>query len=282
MKKKRTTFFIKIVGILIIISIVILVIEFKRDKIVSSLSMSAPTKDDPVPIKRAAWEFAGVEPPFKITEKAISEGKIIFQKNCASCHGRRGYKTDHPLAMHGLHHVNADYIWFVTRGKSGTAMPSFKKSLSYKDRWKVILYVHARIAGREPMRMANGTMPAYLSPEFEPGDYFKLGEWYFNKNEFIDASIYYKLAYMRDPKNIIAANDLALSFFYAGKTDRAVKIISDVAKKVPSSQQIWLTYGFIEKSIDTDKAAAAFRHAIKLGPQTAVGLAAGRYLEQIK
>ncbi len=284
--KKRMTFFIKAAGVLIIVLIIVLIVilatNFKKSKIVSSLTASAPTKDDPVPIKRASWEFAGIEPPFEVTEKIIDEGKTIFQKNCATCHGKHGEKTAHPLAVHGLHHVNADYIWFITRGKEGTAMPSFKETLSYKDRWKVILYVHTHITGREPMRMANSTMPAYLPPEFNPDDYYKLGEWYFTKDEFVDAVIYFKLAYMKNPKNIIAANNLALALFYIGKTDQATKIISDVSKATPSNQQTWLTYGFIEKDIDTDTAAAAFRNAIKLGPQTAIGLAAKRYLEQIK
>ncbi len=281
MAKSKKFFVIKIAVVLMAILTVILIITFKKDKIGSSATI-APTKNDPVPIKRTTWEFGAIEPPFKVTDKVIGEGKIIFQNNCASCHGYRGEKTGHPLAVHGLHHVNADYVWFVTRGKAGTAMPSFKKYLSYKDRWKVILYVHTHLAGREPMRMANGSVPAYLQKKFNPGDYFKLGEWYFNKREFVDAAVYYRLAYSNNPKDIVSANDLALSLFYAGKTKSAVKTIGNISKQVPSNQRIWLTYGFIEKDIDPDKAAAAFKSAIKLDPRTATGLAAKHYLDQIQ
>lgn len=281
MAKKRKSLFIKAAVIVIIVLAVIVIINLKKGKIISSAA-NAPTKSDPVPIKRASWEFGAIEPPFKVTDKQIDEGKLIYENNCARCHGEQGRKTDHPLAVHGLHHVNADYVWFVTRGEVGTAMPSFRKYLSYKDRWRVVLYVHTHIAGREPMRMANGTLPAYLQRKFNPGDYFKLGEWYFSKSEFIDASVYYRLAYMNNSENIVAANDLALSLFYAGKVKPAAKIIADVLEKVPSDQRIWLTYGFIEKDIDSDKAVVAFRSAIKLGPQTPTGLAAKRYLEQIQ
>lgn len=88
-------------------------------------------------------------------------GKVIYDESCARCHGKTGagdgsdganmypkprdfttgifkfktssYKEKLPL--------NRDLYQTVSDGLSGTAMPAWKGSLSFQDRWNVIAYV---------------------------------------------------------------------------------------------------------------------------------------------
>jgi mono/diheme cytochrome c family protein len=75
-------------------------------------------------------------------------GKGIYLKNCAHCHGRRGEGLGPRSALPNFSDLKymaqkKDQELFdkVTRGGSGTGMPSFGKMLSERDRWNVVAYL---------------------------------------------------------------------------------------------------------------------------------------------
>lgn len=98
--------------------------------------------------------------PLPRTRATLELGRSVYAANCASCHGETG-AGDGPAAR-GLSPAPADLAWLsnmpmsrwdpymywtVAEGGApfGTAMPSFKQTLSEQETWAVIAYVQARL-----------------------------------------------------------------------------------------------------------------------------------------
>lgn len=119
------------------------------------------------------------EPPAEFANKvwrgwddplAAARGKQVYQRNCAYCHGDTG-KGDGVMAPR-LAHGPADltnnfhtapgkgdgYLyWRVTEGarvepfrSQNSSMPAFETSLSERQRWEVLTYVHQAFHGGFP------------------------------------------------------------------------------------------------------------------------------------
>jgi high-affinity iron transporter len=85
-------------------------------------------------------------------EPSLARGAVVYQQNCASCHGTMG-TGDGPLAK-GLEPPPAnltdrsvllnqsplDYYRRITIGVVGTAMPAFETRLAPEDRWAAAVY----------------------------------------------------------------------------------------------------------------------------------------------
>lgn len=131
--------------------------------------------------------YHGVLNPLRMTPENVSSGQILYDVNCAACHGATGEGggesagaggpapprlTDmYDRAMHGmghaqsgghlmhgrLHHhpgmkhaeamgglnLDAYNFWSISEGGKllGSSMPAFKKILSERERWEILLYV---------------------------------------------------------------------------------------------------------------------------------------------
>ncbi len=82
------------------------------------------------------------ENPYETNEKAIAEGKVIYQEYCAMCHGqdlRGGVGPD--LTAH-LKYGETDDKKFesIAKGRGG-GMPAFGPQLGRDRIWKVLAYV---------------------------------------------------------------------------------------------------------------------------------------------
>jgi mono/diheme cytochrome c family protein len=88
--------------------------------------------------------------PLTNIAKASQEGQKIFRSYCASCHGADGKANTQ--AAEGLNpkpanltlaavqnQTDGEIYWKITNGKG--AMPSFKSTLSKKQRWEIIDYI---------------------------------------------------------------------------------------------------------------------------------------------
>jgi mono/diheme cytochrome c family protein len=104
--------------------------------------------------------YANLRNPLPQTAATVERGAKVYAATCASCHGQTGY-GDGPAAS-GLNPRPANLAWLsrmpmsrwdpfmfwtVSDGGApfGTAMPSFKDSLSEADRWAVIAYIQAHL-----------------------------------------------------------------------------------------------------------------------------------------
>lgn len=93
--------------------------------------------------------------PLLDSAATLQHGAQVYADNCVACHGPRGY-GDGPAGaqlspapadltwLSRSHMVGEQYIyWTVAEGGQpvGSAMPTFKESLSQRDIWAVVTYV---------------------------------------------------------------------------------------------------------------------------------------------
>lgn len=105
-----------------------------------------PGADEWVAPSRAARK----KNPIEANDASIAQGKVVYVKECASCHGDKG-KGDGP-AVKDLEKKPGDLtsakaqkqsdgalFWKITEGNK--PMASYEKTLSEEDRWHVINYL---------------------------------------------------------------------------------------------------------------------------------------------
>jgi mono/diheme cytochrome c family protein len=98
--------------------------------------------------------------PLSATAENIDNGKILFNKYCASCHGEDGkakiqiaanMKVKPPdltnKAMKGI--TDGEIYWVVTNGIIKSGMPALKTIANDQERWRMTLYVK-RLMGEHP------------------------------------------------------------------------------------------------------------------------------------
>ena len=75
-------------------------------------------------------------------------GKAIYDKNCASCHGKRGEGRGFLSTQPGLSDTqymagktDAELLDKIANGGKGTGMPAWKNVLSEQDRLDVLTYI---------------------------------------------------------------------------------------------------------------------------------------------
>ncbi len=99
--------------------------------------------------------YRALRNPLPPTSTALAEGRLLFARHCAGCHGERGLGDGKDAQ--GLSPPPANLAWTVRRplasdgylmwaiaeggGRLGTAMPAFGDALSEKDRWKIITFL---------------------------------------------------------------------------------------------------------------------------------------------
>jgi len=100
-------------------------------------------------------EFAGMTNPFSADSMAASEGKTIYQTNCASCHGESA-RGDGPAATsldpkppdlaEKVSTLTDGYLyWRISEGGMmepfHSAMPAWKTILSEEQIWQLVTYL---------------------------------------------------------------------------------------------------------------------------------------------
>ncbi|MEW8684160.1 MAG: tetratricopeptide repeat protein [Candidatus Thiodiazotropha endolucinida] len=117
----------------------------------------------------------------------------------------------------------------------------------------------------------------------DPALIARLADDYFMRKEYPQAIELYERALQIDPDDVESYNDLGLSLFYIGQSQRAVEVLQTGASKQPDFQRIQLTLGFVLAQTGSKEAAsAAFNRAIELGPDNTVGQEARRMLSEIE
>ena len=113
------------------------------------------------------------------SEVSAAKGARIYQQKCIICHGKDG-KGNGPVAA-SLKHPPADLtnhfhtspgkgdgylFWRISEGgmvepfrSQGSAMPAFKSSLSEKERWQVLVYIHQEFHQGFPEQSTHEQIP---------------------------------------------------------------------------------------------------------------------------
>lgn len=102
-------------------------------------------------------EYRGLRNPLALTADVVQAGGVLYQQQCAACHGREGMgdgeagkdlSPSPALLEHVIQmpmSVDEYLMWSIAEGGKafGTAMPVFKDALSQEERWKIIAYMRA-------------------------------------------------------------------------------------------------------------------------------------------
>ena len=93
------------------------------------------------------WDVVAYIWTFWADRPSVDDGKDIFNKNCASCHGGKGDGSGLAGAFdftnQSLMANKEPAIFFnsVSKGIAGTTMPSWKGSLAEGERWDAVKYL---------------------------------------------------------------------------------------------------------------------------------------------
>ena len=121
---------------------------------------------------------------------SLDQGTVLYQQNCADCHGLQGYGdgvlaaalVPAPTDFHDPERARARSLYAlyntITLGVDGTAMPAFA-ALSDEDRWALAFHVGSLYADPQPLDWAAHPIslkeavtetPAELAARLEQGD----------------------------------------------------------------------------------------------------------------
>ncbi len=106
--------------------------------------------------------------PTPDTPETVRQGKEVYQANCAICHGPQA-RGDGPAALsmlprpvnlqlHVPQHAPGEVHYWISNGITATQMPAWgaldpatgQPRLSDADRWSVVRYLQALVAGTAP------------------------------------------------------------------------------------------------------------------------------------
>lgn len=84
--------------------------------------------------------------PYAGNAEAASAGKILFENNCAKCHGdeAQGKHNRPSLRSERIEHeaTDGDLAWLLKNGNAWKGMPSWS-SLPEPQRWQIIAYLRS-------------------------------------------------------------------------------------------------------------------------------------------
>jgi high-affinity iron transporter len=139
--------------------------------VLDSLTVAVAAKRPPAELIALHERFSaalGTEGALDLPTKAIdlAEGKAIYEKNCASCHGTLGLgdgpaargMTPPPPAIgtrDAMHDVSPALMYrIVSVGIAGTPMGGWSDKLNADERWNVVAYINSMRAS--PQQVAEG------------------------------------------------------------------------------------------------------------------------------
>ncbi len=106
-------------------------------------------------------------PSIYFDETSVRSGLVIYQKNCASCHGTLGKANFKPLfpspgdlsAEKTAKNTDGELFFKINEGKG--LMPSFKNVISDIEKWQVISYIRNSQPGFEQIVDFNAEIEKY-------------------------------------------------------------------------------------------------------------------------
>lgn len=87
-------------------------------------------------------DAAIAENPIEAGPESIAAGRRLYLANCTSCHGRDPAPAGR-LGAAIARSSDGELAHLIANGMAGTRMPAFAGTLSEKDRWNLINYLHA-------------------------------------------------------------------------------------------------------------------------------------------
>lgn len=132
-----------------------------------ALAVLSAAREEPSASPRPKWTAPEADrartDPVESTPTALLQGRALFQKHCASCHGDKG-KGDGPAEAYNVERAadltdralqdrltDGEILWKITTGLgsgSDVIMPAIAQRVPLEeDRWKVVKFVRTLAAG---------------------------------------------------------------------------------------------------------------------------------------
>lgn len=102
--------------------------------------------------EKVPGDIAELKNPIPMTTESIEKGLILYEKNCAGCHGERG-RGDGPIGLDlpekptdftdpemMKDHSNGE-LFYKTKEGTGENMPAFRDELTDEEIWNVVNYI---------------------------------------------------------------------------------------------------------------------------------------------
>jgi mono/diheme cytochrome c family protein len=96
-------------------------------------------------LQQAPVTAMGKTNPYEGDDRAARAGRKLYERDCASCHGKTGEGIGKrpPLASRAVAEASAGTLeWVLRNGSITRGMPSFSH-LPRQQRWQIITYVKA-------------------------------------------------------------------------------------------------------------------------------------------
>ncbi len=137
-------------------------------------------------------ESSGVEKPIEMSAKSVTgnvaQGKALYAKYCANCHGAKGEGVRGPALANPMFLATASDAFLryaITEGRDKTPMPSFKDSLSKVQIDAVTAYLRSRASGWNAPESVNLTEPLPKDYVLNPNN--KAPKFTLRENRYISA-----------------------------------------------------------------------------------------------
>jgi tetratricopeptide (TPR) repeat protein len=124
---------------------------------------------------------------------------------------------------------------------------------------------------------------ALLTDPHQPQELAKLGDSYFEAQQYQKAISVYEKAIAVNSQDVDSMNDLGLAYFYSGNPDRALAVLANATSTKPDYNRAWLSTGYILLSQGRyNEAVSPLQKATELDPQGTVGKEAENFLRKIE
>jgi Flp pilus assembly protein TadD len=116
----------------------------------------------------------------------------------------------------------------------------------------------------------------------DPAQISRRADELFAQRQYEQAAGWYKRLLDVDAQNVEVHNNLGLTLHYLGRSDEALRYLTDGANLDASNQRIWLTLGYVNSQLgNVDQARTALNKASTIGDNESIRQSALRMLGEL-
>lgn len=134
----------------------------------------------------------------------------------------------------------------------------------------------------EDLRVFDGIVSTPQSTSQDPAEISRSANAYFAAGNYDKAAQQYERLLPFNPGSADVHNNLGISLHYIGRSDDALQILDEGITVEPTNQRVWLTLGYVNKSLgNVDRAKAALTTAMQMNPGNEIGKSATAMLAEL-
>ncbi len=170
---------------------------------------------------------------------------------------------------------------FYMESSDGSGQKTVAKSTSSRGTGKMFKQEDLRVFDGivSTPKSASSTLQ---STSQDPIEISRSANAYFAAGDYDRAAQQYERLLSFNPRSADVHNNLGISLHYIGRSSDALQILDEGITVEPTNQRIWLTLGFVNKSLgNVDQARTALAKAIQMNPENEIGTSATAMLAEL-